>query len=580
MPSSPNVKFQIENNNLEVTSPQVGVSCLLARTLRGPFNDPSTIITTISQFKNLFGGEIVPDGTPSNIEKALLGGSKLRIIRVPGSGYYKGILGETSEDEVSSTPVPDGVIKITIEQDDVEKTVTLGFYTKNYDEDVDGASTFDADFVSSGNTWFCNIHGTGKTTLVESLPVITTMSADTVNKATIDYLQFYNWLNNSAYLEPVILTNTLGITSVNGLINWLSSFDGSDVTVSIDILNSTHTASTNVWTLTSTPGSSGSAPTKQQWIESLDYLRDYNEPYQVACSHLDQHLSADADILAVHKAAKELVDELDEFSYYIEVPRYTTHHTQGTTVRDKDSIITWVTTCLGVVGNSKNVSYFAGGIKYYDENGILVDSNVLGTIIGLGDDSASKYGPWKSFAGMNRGVIYDGNGPSCPNYGAPSRYEALNELAANYVNMVVVKDTSNAGKQTMLWHCFTSQVKQDSFKFLSVVRLVYFLKKFLRPILESKIEEPNWIPTWKDIYLTVKPTLDDLVEQEAMTEYTWMGDQNATGYNDLQVNNEADVRMGKYRARLTFKEIVPMQDVNIDLVIDKTAKTVSVELSD
>jgi hypothetical protein len=146
--------------------------------------------------------------------------------------------------------------------------------------------------------------------------------------------------------------------------------------------------------------------------------------------------------------------------------------------------------------------------------------------------------------------------------------------------MIVVKDTSSSGKQTMLWHCFTSQVKQDSFKFLSIVRLIYYLKKFLRPILESKIEEPNYIPTWRDIYLTVKPELDDLVEQEAMSEYTWQGDQDASGYSDMQVNNEADVRQGKYKAVLTFKEIVPMQEITMSLVIDKTSKSVSVDLTE
>jgi hypothetical protein len=110
--------------------------------------------------------------------------------------------------------------------------------------------------------------------------------------------------------------------------------------------------------------------------------------------------------------------------------------------------------------------------------------------------------------------------------------------------------------------------------------LVYYLKKLLRPILESKIEEPNYIPTWRDIYLLVKPQLDDLVEQEAISEYTWQGDQDASGYSDLQVNNEADVRQGKYKAILKFKEIVPMQEVTISLVIDKASNTTSVELTE
>lgn len=576
MPNSPSIKFKIENNNLEQTTPLVGVSCVLARTKRGPFNDPSTLISTYSQFQSVFGSEIVPDGSPSNIEKALMGGSKLRIIRVPGEGYFKGILTNSSEvpEKPNSAPTPVKVLELSSGTNKVE----IGFYIKTYDETVDGSDNFDAVFIKQGNTVFCNIYGHGKTTVMESLPVITYKNKDDNNLTTVDYLALYQFLTNSAYLEPTIITSTLTNKSIAGVANWLyEEVDGSSNTFSFKV--GTTEPTSDGTTCISAPGSAGTAPTKEQWIDSLQYARDYTDPYHLACSHLDQHLKTDSDQLAVHKAARQLVDELDEYMYFIEVPKYTTHYTLGTTVRAKEGIIQWINTCLGTIGNSRNVAYFAGGIMMNNDQGINVETDVLGSIIGLADASSSNYGPWKSFAGMNRGCIYDGNGPACPNYGSPSRYNDLNDLAHVYANMIVVKDTSNAGKQTMLWHCFTSQVKQDSFKFISIVQLIYYLKKFLRPILESKIEEPNYIPTWQDIYLQVKPELDDLVEQEAMSEYTWMGDQNATGYDDMQVNKEADVRQGKYKAILRFKEIVPMQEIEMSLVIDKVARTASVELN-
>ena len=576
MPNSPSIKFKIENNNLEQTTPLVGVSCVLARTKRGPFNDPSTLISTYSQFQSVFGGEIVPDGSPSNIEKALMGSSKLRIIRVPGEGYFKGILTNSSEvpEKPNSAPTPVKVLELSSGTNKVE----IGFYINTYDETIDGSENFDAVFIKQGNTVFCNIYGHGKTTVMESLPVITYKNKDDNNPTTVDYLALYQFLTNSAYLEPTIITSTLTNKSIAGVANWLyEEVDGSSNPFSFKVGTTEPTSEGT--TCVSAPGSAGTAPTKEQWIDSLQYIRDYTDPYHLACSHLDQHLKTDSDQLSVHKAARQLVDELDEYMYFIEVPKYTTHYTLGTTVRAKEGIIQWINTCLGTIGNSRNVAYFAGGIMMNNDQGILVEANLLGTILGLADASGSNYGPWKSFAGMNRGCIYDGNGPACPNYGSPSRYNDLNDLAHVYANMIVVKDTSNAGKQTMLWHCFTSQVKQDSFKFISIVQLIYYLKKFLRPILESKIEEPNYIPTWQDIYLQVKPELDDLVEQEAMSEYTWMGDQNATGYDDMQVNKEADVRQGKYKAILRFKEIVPMQEIEMSLVIDKVARTASVELN-
>lgn len=609
MPNSPSVKFIIENNNIPTTVPLVGVSCFFARTTKGPYNDPSKLISNPSQFKETFGDEIVPDGSVSNIEKALSGGSKVRIIRVPGTGYFKGVLnaGAAVSTTPSNAPVAVPTMKLTYGTGDDVTYVEIGFYTKTYDELIDGVSTFDVIFSKQANTLFYSITGTGKTTVMESNPVMTYKSGNTVNKTNVDYLSFSNFLKNSSYLEPVIIDSSEGFDnpSIDGVIKWLTKIvDNSNKGFKIEI--NTLTTTTNPgeggsvttssnWVelgvsvdssnaiisqriLGSTPGSSGTAPTAEAWINSMDYLKDYTEPYQVICSHLDQHLEDMEDVLSVHKAFKEMCDELQEYTYYIEVPKYTTHYSQGTQVRNRSSIISWVETCIGTIGNSMWVSYFAGGIKYYNEDGNLVNSDCIGSIAGLGDTSASLYGPWKSFAGMNRGVLYDGVGPACANYGSPSRYDELNELANNHVNMIVVKNTPSSGNQTMLWHCFTSQVKQDSFKYLSIVRLILYMKKYLRPILESYIEEPNIWHTWNRIYLEVKPWLNDLVSQSAISEYTWQGDQDATSYGDLVINKEADVRQGKYKVILKFKEVVPLQEISMVLSIDKVSNTTSAEL--
>jgi hypothetical protein len=91
------------------------------------------------------------------------------------------------------------------------------------------------------------------------------------------------------------------------------------------------------------------------------------------------------------------------------------------------------------------------------------------------------------------------------------------------------------------------------------------------------LEEPNIWNTWNKIYLEVKPMLDNLVDEDAMSEYTWMGDQDANSYNDLSVNNEADVRQGKYKAILKFKDIVPMQEITMGIYIDQASKSVSIQ---
>lgn len=580
MPKSPLVNFVIENNNVESSVPLTGVSCLLARTKKGPYNDPSTLITSVSQFQSIFGGEVVPDGSPSNIEKALSKGSKLRIIRVPGTGYFKGVVLNTSTDSgtaPTTQQTPKAILKIGQGTDLVE----IGFYTKTGDDLVDGVRTFDVNFYKKANTLYYSINATGKTTVLESNPVITLKPVSTNNSNVVDYLAFNNFLNNSEYLEPYVVSSTIeGDGSVASIIKWMAEvLDGSTAAITFTVVETAFASLNTTLSVISQVGSSGTAPTKTAWIDSMEYLLNYTDVYQVACSHLDQHLTAPADVLEVHKAFRDTCEKVQEYTYYIEVPKYKTHFTEGTDVRDKDSIISWVDTCINTIGNSMWVAYFAGGLKYYNNSGIVVNSDILGTVIGLGDASASQAGVWKSFAGMNRGVIEDAHGSVSPNYGSPARYDDLDALATSYVNLAVVKKTRSMGTRTMLWHCFTSQIKQDSFKFLSIVRLVLYMKKNLRPILDSYLEEPNTFQTWNNIYLEVKPILDQLVNKEAITEYNWEGDQHASSYADLVVNNEADVRQGKYKAVLRFKEIVPLQEISMVLSIDKASSSVSTEIN-
>lgn len=583
MPNSPSVNFEFRNDNVLQTTPMNGISCVLARTTKGPYDDPSELITSFSQFQRIFGSEIVPDGSVSNIEKAFNGGSKLRIIRVLGKNAKKGVVAAPTTkatksgkegDPVVASATPDPVTPISLFKfTSGSTTVGFGLVTKGYGDPIGNGDTFQVGFFKQTNTiYYQVISANGQ--ILEQGPLVTYKTADDLNNTSVDYLALSAFAKNSEYIVPKLTDTVEGIKSWDNFIKWLTDIDGSKNGIDVKLNNAALTDTMVI--CQGTIGSAGTTPTADEWIASLEFVKDYVDIYQLACSHINQHLTSDADVLKVHKAAADIVKELQEYTYYIEVPKYTTHYTQGDQVRDYKSIVTWIQTCLGTVGNSKYIAYFAGGIKYYNIDGNLVNSDVLGTIMGLGDASATQFGPWKSFAGMNRGVIYDGNGPASPNYGSPSRKPEINALAQSYANIIVIKDTPSSGKQTMLWHCFTSQVKQDSERFLAIVRLNLYLKKNLRPILEKYLEEPNIWNTWNKIYLEVKPILDNLVDEDAMSEYSWLGDQNAGSYAELSVNNEADVRQGKYKAILKFKDIVPMQEVLMGIYIDQASKSVTV----
>lgn len=395
--NSPTVKFNTVNNNVYPSTPILGLSHVVAVTEKGPVGSAEDIIYTQRQFEEIYGSETVPDGSISNIEKALSLGSALRISRVAD----------------------------------------------------DGESTSDA------------------------------------------------------------------------------------------------------------------------WINALNVFKNYDDAYQLFCSHISQHLTTPDEEDKVHIAAATLVKSIGSVVYYIEIPKYKS----DTTPNDKEAMLTRITALTQKLSKSEYISLFGGGWKYYDNNGELQNCDSLGTVVGLGDASAKNYGPWYQFSGLNRGVVKDSLGPVILNYGSIGNYDELNKLANARLNLSVIKNTSTSGKQPVLWHNFTLVEEENSFRFLGVVRLVLYMKKNLRPILEKYLEEPNTFSTWSNIYYEVKPILDDLINSNAITEYTWNGDQNATSYNDLQVNSEADVRQGKYKAQLKFKEIIGMQEITIDLILDSSTNT-------
>lgn len=582
MSVSPYVKFNFQNNNVLETTPLMGVSCILTRTTKGPFNDPSKVITSYAQFQREFGEEICPDGTVSNVKKALELGSKLRIIKVLGQVSLQGEYGFYGDlDNLNSKGESEPSMGIlTVNGKD------LNVIIKYIGQETDKFRISLKNEVNSNgvSTLRYEIYDLNNEELVESNTLISIKNAVQGSNqmgrpsrnlpAQVDYQALSDALDNSVYLKPE------DDAVFEQILNELKVLDQStNESLPISLGSKGTTNNYFIPQYEETPAISGQGGISDPntlikcWTDAIKTLLDYTDVYQVGCSFLnecmlDEHGSRnDTVIRQIHAAIADILVPLQEYTYYIEAPK---------SLENYDAINEWVTPTLGAVGNSKYIAFFAGGIKYYSDSGRLQGCDVLGTIMGLGDASASNYGPWKSFAGMNRGVIWDGYGPVSPNYGSPSQYDALNELAKNYVNMIVIKDTPSSGKQTMLWHLFTSQIKQDSERFLSIVRLNLYLKKTLRPILENYLEEPNTWGTWKNIWLRVKPILDNLVDQQAMTEYTWMGDQNATSYNDLTVNNEADVRQGKYKVVLKYRDVVPMQEIIINITIDAASQSVEI----
>ena len=563
MPTTPQVNFNFKNENVQVSTPLLGVSHVLARTTKGPFNDPSEIISSVAQFKRIYGEEVVPDGTVSNIEKALALGSKLRIARVAGGSASYGYA-KSSGSEVTFSMV------LTSASDN-SNTATFNFKLHSREQGtpfVFREMEYDTIYLK-----FTTDTSGPSTKIILTQAIANTFAADEI----IDSRVFIAWNTTSNIIDYMSLMNFINMApnvtveisgnfddqplDIYGVISWMSSHP--------DYLPAVSFVTSAVYDMDK--GSDGGNSTAVTWEAAYDAISEYTDAYELILSHVHQHLSDSYQTVYTAIAAKVKVAQ--EVKLMVELPK----PEAGITV---SQYLTALSTLVGAVGQSQFICYYGGGIKYYDKFGVIRNCDVLGTVIGLCNVAESTYGPWYSPAGQNRGIVPDALGPVMPNLGTPSQIAKLQSFADWYMNLFVIKDTQYAGKRTMLWHNFTSNPINNSEKFASIVNLNLYLKKNIRPILEGKLEEPNTFSTWKDIYYQVKPILDDLVNRNAFLEPKWQGDQNAQSYADLQVNNEADVRAGKYHAILSYKDIVTMQEITMDIVIETASNSVSITVND
>ena len=563
MPTTPQVNFNFKNENVQVSTPLLGVSHVVARTTKGPFNDPREIISSYAQFQRIYGEEIVPDGTVSNIEKALALGSKLRVARVAGGSASYGYAKNGAADQIFSMVLTSAA--------DNSNTATLGFKLRTREQGT--PFTFRGNEYDTIYVKFTSDTSGPSTKIILTQAVANTFADDEIidsrvfiawnpTSNVIDYMSLMNFVSMCPNLTVEVNGTFAGSSlDIYGVIAWMADHP--------DYLPDTSFVTSTAYNLAK--GSDGGDSTTTTWVDAFRAVAEYTDAYEVILSHVHQHLPSDYD--EVYAAVAAEIKIAQEVKLMVELPK----PAAGVTLSE---YLTQLSTLVGQVGQSQFICYYGGGIKYYDKLGVIRNCDVLGTVIGLCNVAEATYGPWYSPAGQNRGIVPDALGPVMPNLGVPSKISDLQSFADWYMNLFVIKDTQFAGKRTMLWHNFTSNPINNSEKFASIVNLNLYLKKNIRPILESKLEEPNTFSTWKDIYYQVKPILDDLVNRNAMLEPKWQGDQNAQSYADLQVNTESDVRAGKYHVILAYRDVVTMQEIQMDIVIEASANSVSITVTD
>lgn len=213
--------------------------------------------------------------------------------------------------------------------------------------------------------------------------------------------------------------------------------------------------------------------------------------------------------------------------------------------------------------NSPYIMYFAGGLKIlHPISADVYEISELGDILATLAEVHNKYGAWRSFTGQTFGVLPNTLGV-VNNFGTPASLADLKILVNNQINMVVRRNG-----QTYLNDDYTGMSDPSVRNFASVMFMVLYVTKALRPTLEKFLGYPNTFSTWEQIYFTVKPFLDMLVKKEAWYSYQWVGDQFATSLNNLQINSQAEVLEGKYKVQLQVIAVPPLKNFTLDFVLD------------
>ena len=223
MPTSPKVDFTVINNNVASITPNNGIGFVLARTTKGPFFDASKIIKSPAQFAEVFGSEVVPDGSISNISRALSMGGQLRICRIGhlNSGKVDAVKGTVLAGKVSGNAyVSDTGETLNLELTGFDAkviTIQLKLETKEYGGDIQSTNgKFMVVFTQVGNRVISSLYNTNakdnltSAFLVNTNPVLSYKNGDGTHPIFIDTALFKNFLTADPYFDVTITKVLVG----------------------------------------------------------------------------------------------------------------------------------------------------------------------------------------------------------------------------------------------------------------------------------------------------------------------------------------------------------------------------------
>lgn len=514
MPNAPRVNILEVDQSFSVESLIKGVAAVLLKTQRGKYGINTDLFTSWEQFKKHYGGEAIGFEGVTQAKRALERGAILRVNKV---GHYTTISNPATLDAVKAT-IDVTPTAFAMDGSDQCFNLLIKYHGANYNNlsiYIESASNGDVDSFNlrfahalepSLDELYSNIKIPGKPTIADShyLDEVVTKS----KFFDVDYK------NISAYVAAA------PFRPVNGSWTMELGTDGGTI-VDADY--------------------AGDSAGKTGFYAFGDY-----DDFEVMAS-LDNFTNA------VHVAGSAVAALRQDFVYLASIPKANNTVSLVTTFR--------ATTLI----DSRFTSFWTGSLKIQnpfttESGGTPFEAAEIGDVIGAAMKSSAEFGPWWSFAEQQRGLIFNALGV-VNNFGP--NYADLNSLALRQVNCVVNKNgriylTGNA----------SAQLATSRKSFLSVVKLIIFLKKSLRGTLERYLGQPNDFRTFREIFNEVDPFLRGLVgnEKRALIDYEWRGDQYANTDADLQVNTRTELDKGNYKVQLYLKEAVSLNELTLTII--------------
>lgn len=607
-------KVNINTTNLTqfVTEPSTGIVFLQGTSIRGPYSSPTEVFHSWNRYVEVYGGIREGDDTAKVVKRLLDKGVSVRFSRV---GNYELDNGEkvlqaryaTAQNSAiiiiegtftNSLKVEwgiDGETQEITSDGDFENTINL---IANKIEELEGIKTeqlIDGDkaklhitgALGRGIQNITNLVFTGTGNALVTSTVILTDAVVTSNlepafsikpkhpgedynnivyqitpasngsldyfNLTIKHLKESNLTEEYVNLPSPIMGPIEAQTFLNKVIQ------GSKL-VNVqygDLSNESQNLNIKVQEAQLVSGDDGGTPTAEDYIGDSDTgngfhaFNPYEDTYYLASIH-----PLDISSYLIDVAGASYASNRGDLLYVVEVPY--DRKTKSSIIDYKESLNL----------NTKYALVIAGGIKVINPiNGEVEDTRALPEVLEVAIKSDTNYGPWYSFAGPNRGNIRGALGV-VTNFGSPANHKDLDELIDKKINMVIQRN----GK-TMLWGNYTTQLEDNQEKFINITKLIIYIVKSLKPSLEEFLEEPNDIPTWKRIYYTHLPFMDNLITSRALYSYEWQGDQFVNDMSKLKVNNTNDVSNGKYKILLPISAIPSLQEITLGIILTKAGVT-------